>query len=129
MKENIGKRAFCGHSEEGSIIVVALMVLAIISVIGVMATETVVTENYIIRNVAIHKQNINLAEGAIMEGIQTARMLDPVSQMNPNSSSTDWINSDEDTWTQEDWYDNCAIRLLDANNSIVPQMVSTDNTG
>jgi hypothetical protein len=35
-------------------------------VIGIMAADITITENFIIRNVAIYKQNVCMVESAIM---------------------------------------------------------------
>lgn len=56
--------------ENGSIIVMVLLILAIMTVIGTMSSKTTVTENYIIRNVGISKQNLNIIESAAREAHQ-----------------------------------------------------------
>lgn len=60
-----------GHEKEnGSIIVMVLLILAIMTVIGTMSSKTTVTENFIIRNVGISKQNLSIVESAAREAHQ-----------------------------------------------------------
>ena len=67
-------RLYAGNGQNGSIILIVLMLLVILSVIGISSTNTSVTENFIVRNTAIRKQNLHLADAAAMEVVQ--RVLD-----------------------------------------------------
>jgi hypothetical protein len=55
------------HDQSGSIIVVALLVLLLMSIIGLSATSTSVTESFIVRNEALTRQNLGLVEAAAIE--------------------------------------------------------------
>ena len=55
-------------NQNGSVMVLALMIMAIMMVIGITSSETAITENFIIRNVGIHRENVNLVESALMRG-------------------------------------------------------------
>ena len=57
-------------NEEGSAIVVTLMILMVVTIIGVSSTNTTTVELQIVRNDGIYKQNLYLAEAAAQEGIQ-----------------------------------------------------------
>ena len=57
-------------NQNGSVMVLALMIMAVMMVIVIASSDTVVTENFIIRNVGIHKENVNLVESALMQGLQ-----------------------------------------------------------
>jgi len=57
-------------NEEGSAIVVAVMILMVVTIIGVSSTNTTTVELQIVRNDGIYKQNLYLAEAAAQEGIQ-----------------------------------------------------------
>lgn len=118
-------------NQEGSVIVIALMVLAIMTVIGLMSADTTVTENFIIRNAGIHKQNVNLVESALMEGLQDLIQIDASDpdNLSPDKASDDWIVSDDNAWTEDAWYDSdYANRLLDDSNSDIPELISNNNT-
>lgn len=80
------------NNQNGSVIVLVLMVLAIMTVIGIVSSNTIVTENFIMRNVGIHKQNTSLAESALMVGLQEFMQLN---NGNPNlfdPAASVWIN-------------------------------------
>lgn len=123
------------QSEEGSIIVVALLVLAIMTVIGISASDTVITENYIVRNVALRKQNVNLGESAIMEGYQKVMQQeypeDTRHELEESNAGDDgdvslWLNSN-DKWENDgldkDWYGSEATgRVLEKVNSVEPDL-------
>lgn len=73
-----GKNTDRGHKkscrvytdENGSIIVIALVVLVLMTLAGISATHMSVTESYIVRNTAINNQNLQLAESAAREGLR-----------------------------------------------------------
>ena len=124
------KLLFQEDNQEGSIIVIALMVLAIMTVIGLMSADTTITENFIIRNAGIHKQNVSLVEATVMEGLQDRIQIDATDpdNLSPDTVANDWINSDDTAWTTGDWYDEDSATQLNANNSVVPNLVSNNNT-
>jgi hypothetical protein len=108
-------------NQEGSIIIIALMALVIMTLIGLMSADTVVTENFIIRNQAIYKQNLNMADAAMMETFQRFMQLPPDSPdiVDVNGSSLAWVNDMHAPWAAVDWYAvNTSERLLDAANSL-----------
>jgi hypothetical protein len=124
------KLLFQEDSQEGSIIVIALMVLAIMTVIGLMSADTTITENFIVRNAGIHKQNVSLVEAAVMEGLQDVIQIDASDpdNLSPGTNPNDWINSDDTAWTTGDWYAEDSATQLNANNSVIPDLVSNNNT-
>jgi hypothetical protein len=93
------------NNQKGSVIISALMVLVIMTVIGLISADTVVTENFILRNQGIYKQNVNMLEAAIMEGLQQFMQIpyDDDDLVNVNNSTNDWINDINSTAT--DWYE------------------------
>lgn len=112
---------FSHGNQEGSIIIIALMALVIMTVIGLMSSQTVVTENFIIRNQGIYKQNINMVEAALMEGLQLFMELeaDDPDIVDVNTSGLAWINNMGDAWAAFDWYtQDSSDRILDAGNSL-----------
>jgi hypothetical protein len=116
-------------NQDGSVIVLVLMVLVIMTVIGIVSSDTVVTENFIIRNEGIHKQNINLVQSALMQGLQQYMQIDDSDPANfdPTASATDWINDRNNTSSSANehlintiWYETMFTqRCLNANNSRV----------
>ena len=58
------------RNEEGSAIVASLMILVILTIIGISATNTTSVELQIVRIDGIYKQNLYLAEAAAQEAIQ-----------------------------------------------------------
>uniref|UniRef100_UPI003567F689 hypothetical protein n=1 Tax=Desulfosarcina sp. TaxID=2027861 RepID=UPI003567F689 len=116
-----GHRSGSIANQNGSVMVLALMIMAIMMVIAIASSDTVVTENFIVRNVGIHHQNINLVESALMNGLQQFMQIadnDP-DNFDPDISNTDWINNRSDAWTTGAWYNRGDVAtMLNANNSI-----------
>ncbi len=110
-------------NQNGSVMVLALMIMAIMMVIGISSSDTAITENFIIRNVGIHKENVNLVESALMRGLQEFMQIpdnDP-DNFDPDISNIDWINNRTTAWTTGAWYNRGdASTMLNANNSINP---------
>lgn len=63
-------------NENGSVIVIALLILVAMTLGGVTATQRSMTESFTVRNTAIHKQNLQFAEMAAMEGAGRIMMED-----------------------------------------------------
>ena len=57
-------------NQQGSVIVLVLLVLTIMTVLGIVSSDSVVTENFIVRNVGIHQQNVSILDSALMVGLQ-----------------------------------------------------------
>ena len=115
-------------NDNGSVMVLALMIMAVMMVIAIASSDTVVTENFIIRNVGIHKENLNLVESALMEGLQTFMQIPDNNPDNfdPDISNTDWINNRTDAWTTGAWYNRGDVStMLNANNSLNANVLTT----
>jgi hypothetical protein len=121
-------------NQDGSVIVLVLMVLVIMTVIGLVSSDTLVTENFIVRNEGIHKQNVSLVESALIQGLQEYMQIDDSDPANfdPDASSTDWINDRNNTASSDNeylintiWYQTTFTqRCLNANNSRVSSSLS-----
>ena len=88
-------------NDNGSVIVLVLMVLVIMTAIGIVSSNTVVNENYVVRNAAIHRQNVNLVESALVQGLQEFMQIDnnsPLKLFDPNRLPNDWINPNTGTF-------------------------------
>ena len=57
-------------NEQGSAIVVAILVLVLLTIIGAAATKNSITELAIVRNDLLYKDQLLNAEGAAMEAVQ-----------------------------------------------------------
>lgn len=124
--------------QNGSMIVIVLMLLALMSIIGIASTTSTVTENFIVRNTGIRKQNLHLADAAAMEVVQ--RVLDAglendtlgnslaIEDILPSMPAHEvWVN-DKAAWEgagkYQDWYDrDFAGPLLGNNNSVAPASI------
>jgi len=116
------------NNQSGSVLVLTLMIMAIMAVIGIASTNTVVTENFIMRNVGIHKENVNIVEAVLMEGLQTFMQIPDNNPDNfdPNLSNSDWLNDRNTAWTTGTWYNtNDVSTLLNANNSSSANALTT----
>jgi hypothetical protein len=129
-------------NQDGSVIVLVLMVLVIMTVIGLVSSDTVVTENFIVRNEGIHKQNVYLVQSALMQGLQDYMQIDDSDPANfdPDVSSTDWINDRNNTAVGDneyhiniDWYDTdppyTQACLNDKNSKVANSLPLLDTRG
>jgi type II secretory pathway pseudopilin PulG len=100
------------NNQNGSVILVAIMLLALMTIIAISASSTAITESFIIRNVAIHKQNVSLVEAAALQLAQDAllNIREPANENLAESSpvrepyiitDTEWETSGK----KDDWYD------------------------
>jgi hypothetical protein len=121
-------------NQKGSVILVAIMLLALMTIIAISASKTAVVESMIIRNTAIHKQNISLAEAAALQLAQDAliNIADPANPHLAESSPVrePYIITDtlwESSGKKDDWYDfgpTVTGRVLsDPNSSGFPQWI------
>ncbi len=79
------KPFICAENHEGgSIILVVLLILTLLTVAGISATYMSTTESFIVRNATIHKQNLQMAEAAAYVGARRILNLDEEPQK-------DWI--------------------------------------
>jgi hypothetical protein len=105
MKNNNQAHIEAGHfkpnvlaSEKGSVILVVLMALVTLTVIAIVSSDSQITENQIVRNLGIRKQNVFLLDSALMRGYQEFMQIssDSVSaaaNFSPNvGPNAGWIN-------------------------------------
>lgn len=107
-------------NQNGSVMILALMVMAVMTVLVIASSDTAVVESFIIRNAAVHKENVNLVESALMEGLQVFMQINPNNPNNfdPDASNTDWINNRTAAWTTGAWYNRGDVStMLNINNS------------
>ncbi|RJQ64144.1 MAG: hypothetical protein C4530_02570 [Desulfobacteraceae bacterium] len=94
-KERIRKAYI--DNENGSVLVIALVMLAFISLLGISVTTTSTTEVQIAGNDRIYKQNVYKAEAAAMEGAQRIEN-ETSKQVLMRATPTAWL-SDSDSMT------------------------------
>ena len=75
-------------NEEGSVIIMALIVLVVLTMIGIVSTDNTVVELQIVRNETIYRQNFYRAESAVIDGAQV--MEDSILTVPPSRS---WIQT------------------------------------
>jgi len=118
-------------NQQGSVIVLVLMVLIIMTVLGIVSSDSVVTENFIVRNMGIHQQNVSVLDSALMVGLQQFMQISDADAGNfaanagPNSA---WFNNmhnttpaagDPEEFINTIWYENTFTqRCLDGANSL-----------
>jgi len=105
--------------QEGSVLIVAMLILVLMTLGGITATKRSTTESFTIRNTAIHKQNLLIAESGAMEGAGEI--------LKTSDLSADWIH-DKSNWNDNpddaDVNDSDSYPLTN-NNSRIP--VSVEN--
>jgi len=93
---NTMKKKCVLNNEDGFVLIIALVMLALLLIIGISATTTSNIEILVTRNVEDYTIALYFAEAAAMEGIQG---LDDVSP-NPRDNPTTWLNPTLDDVTE-----------------------------
>ena len=89
MKEIISKL----NNEEGSAIVIALIILVLLTMIGITATDNTVIELQIVRNEAIYRQNFYRAEAAVIEAAEILEDTTNTADLFPATTTYSWLQS------------------------------------
>ncbi len=58
------------NNEEGSAIIIAVLVLVLLTILGTSATQTTIIELEIVRNDLVHKDQLYRADGAVIQASQ-----------------------------------------------------------
>ena len=112
-------------NEEGSVLVIALVMLVLLTLLGIYAATTTEIELQIAGNERIYKRNLYTAESAAMEcaqNMETVPVLDPalVPWLNPINSVTRDNARTDGFWVTNDPNPNninSAVASVDANNN------------
>lgn len=126
-------------NEDGAVIFLVLMVLVTMTVIALVSSDSQVTENRIVRNLAIRKQNVFLLDSALMRGYQefmqiSSTAANAADNFNPNAgANAGWINDidndppnigDPEEFINTIWFEDVFTqRCLFAGNSRVENTV------
>jgi Tfp pilus assembly protein PilX len=80
-------------NEEGTVMVIALLILALLTIIGISGTNTTVTELQIVGNDARYRQNFYRAEAAVMEAAQMSENapVDTLRDRTFNTAGYEWL--------------------------------------
>lgn len=79
------------NNERGSVIVFAILILAILTIIGISSSNTSIMESQIVRNEAVRRQNFYRAESGVIEAAQQLKDLENPSVLEANARP--WLNS------------------------------------
>ena len=81
------------NNENGSAIVMALMILVILTIIGIASSTNTVFELQIVRNEAMYRRNFYRAESAIVESAQRLEDETIAANLLPDTSPFNWLNA------------------------------------
>jgi len=82
------------NNENGSAVVLALIILALVTIIGISSSNTSTTELKIVRNERVHQLNFYQAEASAYEAAQRIEQEINTDQLIPDISGYDWMNDD-----------------------------------
>jgi hypothetical protein len=96
--------------DNGSVLVIVLLILVLLTMGGITAINLSVAESYIVRNSGFHAQNRQLAELAAMEGLRSILGERNPARLNPGAQ--EWF------WTQDDWNTLARGKIPDHNYAV-----------
>ncbi len=109
-------------NEEGSAIVVALLILAVLTIMGISSTNNSTIELNIVRNEQIYQTNFYQAEASAYEAAQRIEQETNTNNLIVSESNLDWMNNDTlDYFDQSNWLndgsanDNTDVSVIDPN--------------
>ncbi|MBF0257945.1 MAG: pilus assembly PilX N-terminal domain-containing protein [Desulfamplus sp.] len=107
------------HNENGSAILISMIVLVLLTLIGISATNTSQIELQIAGNEKIYRQNFNLAEAGTTEAVQILKSTPPEALKDDNKFTygnpayLSWLKPDgtnmKDTSNAANWNTNSAL--------------------
>lgn len=80
-------------NEEGYVLITALLIMVILTILGVAATNTAIIEMQISANERDYKRNFYRAEGAVMEAVQIFENETDREELLPAMTTTSWLKS------------------------------------
>ena len=96
ISENKSQNIRLTVNEEGSVLIVALIMLVLITLMGISATTTTDIGIQIAGNDMIYKKNLYSAEASAMEAIQT------LENTNLETTAIDWLTNVENSITDDE---------------------------
>ncbi|MGP8323535.1 MAG: pilus assembly PilX family protein [Methanosarcinaceae archaeon] len=82
------------NNEEGSVIVIALIILVLLTMTGIAATNNTVIELQIVRNEAIYRQNFYRAGAAVIEAAERLEDTVNTDDLIPLTTTYAWLKID-----------------------------------
>ena len=119
------KQNFRLKNEDGSVLVVALIMLVLLTLMGIAVTTTTEIETQIAGNEMVYKKTFYKAEAAAM---QCAQVLESTTMGDTTVSATNWINLDY----VDEWWDpakNISQTSLDSNTRYTSVYEGVTDTG
>ena len=120
------------NNEEGSAIVITLIILVLLTMIGIVATDNTVIELQIVRNEAIYRQNFYKAEAAVVEAAQILEDQTITTMLMPLTTTYGWLRDkaavNADMTDITNWKDSADPPIwLDNDGLLGPDSESSNN--
>ena len=84
-------------NEEGFVLVTALLIMVLLTILGIAATNTAIMEMQISANERDYKRNFYRAEGAVMEAAQILENETDKEELLPGITTNPWLKSVDDS--------------------------------
>jgi len=89
--------AICLNNQQGSALIITLIVMAVLTLVGLSAINTATVENKIVRNERIYQENFYLAESSVSEAAQKIEKETNSDNLVPRHSVWIWIHDTVDS--------------------------------
>ena len=89
------------NNEKGSVLVLALLLLAVLTVVGLSSINMSVTEYKIVGNERVYQNNFYRAESAALEAAKRLDLIDVEVLRGKNFSGYPWLNTQDDVATED----------------------------
>lgn len=123
LRMNAMKEKCLLRNESGSVMVLALIMLALLTLLGIAATTTSTIEIQVARNERLYKENFYRAEAAVMENAQ--RIKDGGPEMKNSSNFPAWLHIEsnlpdpDDITGPSNWTDASSQVSIDPNTRLL----------
>ncbi len=110
------------ENEEGSAIVLALLILVVLTILGISSTNTATVEYKIVHNEKTYQRNFYQAESATMEAAERIEVENNTENLIPALTTLNWVNDETtDLTVTANWVDDGSV-----NDNSDPSVVSAD---
>ena len=116
-------------NEDGSAIIIALLILVLLTIIGTSATQTTIIELAIVRNDLVHKDQLYRADGAVMQASQWVEDQPDEVLQDISTDITDAISTVDVDLTDLNLNDNVNFWNIWAQADVDPDQAGTVITG
>lgn len=102
------------ENEDGFVLVTALLIMVLLTILGIAATNTAITELQISANDRDYKRNFYRAEGAVMEAAQILENETDKEELLPGMTTKPWLQSiDASDYSSYDDSMKKAVKLME----------------